>query len=217
MEPHEGKPSDSFKYFYGWGDPIEVIFKRALSYAKDYHADSLRYYQDLKLDDLQPHVFWSEYVWTVYASGFNAKVLTKKFKGLMNAIGPWHHSMPYSMLWSRVQQHIANERKARAVDECRFRMRSTTWDSFKQEYLSSVDTIAQLPFIGSITKYHLARNIGYDAVKPDIHLVRLSHHLGFSDVGSMCAYLAGLHDLRVGVVDFVLWSYCAAFGTAELS
>jgi hypothetical protein len=41
-----------------------------------------------------------------------------------------------------------------------------------------------LPWIGPITKYHLARNLGLDVAKPDRHLVRLANRFGFKDVPS---------------------------------
>lgn len=62
-----------------------------------------------------------------------------------------------------------------------------------------------LPWIGKITKYHLARNLGIDVAKPDRHLVRLSEKFGFRDVHEMCEYISKNSDERVGVVDLVLW------------
>lgn len=56
----------------------------------------------------------------------------------------------------------------------------------------------------------------FDCVKPDVHLVRLACYFGLVDPELMCAYLSGLSGERLGVVDFILWSYCAAFGTKEL-
>jgi len=38
--------------------------------------------------------------------------------------------------------------------------------------------LQQLPFIGPVTAFHLAKNLGIEAVKPDRHLCRLSKLLG---------------------------------------
>jgi hypothetical protein len=46
-----------------------------------------------------------------------------------------------------------------------------------REYQQSDDKLAYLvtlPWIGNITKYHLAKNFGEDFAKPDVHLQRLA-------------------------------------------
>ena len=67
-----------------------------------------------------------------------------------------------------------------------------------------------LPWIGPITKYHLARNLGIDVAKPDRHLVRLAKRFGYNEstgVQQMCEELAERTRDRIGVVDVVLWRY----------
>ena len=59
-----------------------------------------------------------------------------------------------------------------------------------------------LPFIGAITKYHLARNLGMDVCKPDRHLVRLAAPLTPAE---LCGRLSVATGHRVGVIDCVLW------------
>jgi len=72
----------------------------------------------------------------------------------------------------------------------------------KLEYLQS------LPWIGDITKYHLARNLGIDVAKPDRHMVRLAEHFNYLDVQSMCLALFEKTGHRIGVIDVILWRYC---------
>lgn len=68
----------------------------------------------------------------------------------------------------------------------------------KLEYLQ------ELPFIGSITKYHLAKNLGHDVVKPDRHLVRIGRQYGMN-CEDMCENLSKQTGDKVSVVDIVLW------------
>jgi len=70
------------------------------------------------------------------------------------------------------------------------------------EYLKS------LPWIGDITKYHLARNLGLDVAKPDRHLMRLAKIFKYDDVQKMCQDVAERSKDRIGTVDVVLWRYC---------
>lgn len=65
-----------------------------------------------------------------------------------------------------------------------------------------------LPWIGGITKYHLAKNFGADVAKPDVHLKRLADAAGCT-AQALCDRLARETGYRVGTVDVVLWRACA--------
>lgn len=75
-------------------------------------------------------------------------------------------------------------------------------DRMRLEYL------AALPWIGDITKYHLAKNFGVNVAKPDVHLHRLADRAG-EDVQAMCARLAAETGYRTATVDLILWRACA--------
>jgi hypothetical protein len=78
-------------------------------------------------------------------------------------------------------------------------------------FIEASDRLAYLetlPWIGGITKYHLAKNFGQDVAKPDVHLVRLADREGCT-VQAMCERLAGETGLRIATVDTVLWRACA--------
>jgi hypothetical protein len=90
---------------------------------------------------------------------------------------------------------------ARHVDEVGF-------ESLKSRILEDpVPELSTLPHIGPVTAWHLAKNLGFDAAKPDRHLVRLCHRLGFADVHELCGTIAAVTGQRVAVVDIVLWRY----------
>lgn len=76
-----------------------------------------------------------------------------------------------------------------------------------QQYISSSDKIEfleTLPYIGKITKYHLAKNLGFDVVKPDRHLVRIAKEYGMN-CNEMCEQLSKETGDKVSVIDIVLW------------
>lgn len=85
----------------------------------------------------------------------------------------------------------------------------------KVVYNDKISALEELPWIGGITKYHLARNMGLDCVKPDRHLVRLAERYGFEDPHLMCNYLAKQFKERVGTIDVILWRYCNLTGNYE--
>lgn len=68
--------------------------------------------------------------------------------------------------------------------------------------------LADLPWIGGITKFHLAKNFGLDVVKPDVHLARLSAVHGVSPQ-DLCAAIARETGYRIATVDTLLWRACA--------
>jgi hypothetical protein len=71
-----------------------------------------------------------------------------------------------------------------------------------------LDFLESLPWIGSITKFHLARNFGVDCVKPDVHLARLAR-VHETTPHELCAVLAKQTGYRIGTVDVLLWRACA--------
>ena len=73
-----------------------------------------------------------------------------------------------------------------------------------------IEYLETLPFIGKITKYHLARNIGIDAVKPDRWLERMAKRYNHSSPKDMCIEIQkeiGMSE-PLGVIDVVLWRWC---------
>lgn len=78
-------------------------------------------------------------------------------------------------------------------------------------FLAAEDKLAfceSLPWIGGITKYHLAKNFGADVAKPDVHLQRLADIEGCT-AQELCERLAKETGYRVATVDTVLWRACA--------
>jgi len=78
-------------------------------------------------------------------------------------------------------------------------------------YLVAADKVefcASLPWIGNITKYHLAKNFGADVAKPDVHLQRLADREG-TTAQALCERLAKATGYRAATVDVLLWRACA--------
>ncbi|TPM55328.1 hypothetical protein FJ959_18135 [Mesorhizobium sp. B2-2-4] len=74
--------------------------------------------------------------------------------------------------------------------------------------LDKIEFCASLPWIGDITKYHLAKNFGADVAKPDVHLQRLADR-EVTTAQALCDRLAAATGYRAATVDVVLWRACA--------
>lgn len=111
-------------------------------------------------------------------------------------------------LWNRGSAHevFGHKGKCGAID--------FIWNERERlfkEYLAATDKLAfceSLPWIGGITKYHLAKNFGADVAKPDVHLQRLADWEGTTPQ-ALCDRLAKESGYRASTVDLILWRACA--------
>jgi hypothetical protein len=65
-----------------------------------------------------------------------------------------------------------------------------------------------LPWVGPITKYHLAKNFGGNFAKPDVHLQRLADAEGTTPQ-ELCERLGEATGYRASTIDLILWRACA--------
>jgi hypothetical protein len=66
---------------------------------------------------------------------------------------------------------------------------------------------ATLPWVGPVTSLHLAKDLGANLAKPDVHLVRLARR-DRTTVERMCRRLASQSGYRIATVDTILWRAC---------
>ena len=96
--------------------------------------------------------------------------------------------------------------KAKAIDTI-WRERAPLF----QQYLEAddkVEALRALPFIGQVTALHLAKNLGADTAKPDVHMERLARREQ-TTTAQLCARLSQDTGYRVATIDTILWRACA--------
>ena len=145
-----------------------------------------------RFSDIKPLDFLQEYVYVVINSGMKNQVANKIYR-------------QYREKGSSVIGH-KGKRKAILKAQLHYRywfveLKSNGSTEEKLYYLET------LPWIGPITKYHLARNLGIDVAKPDRHLQRIADHFKYFDVQKMCNTIAIANNERIGTIDFVLWRF----------
>ncbi len=67
--------------------------------------------------------------------------------------------------------------------------------------------LASLPFIGPITSLHLAKNLGADVAKNDVHMKRLAT-ADRTTTAKLCLRLSKQTGYRVATIDTILWRAC---------
>lgn len=153
-----------------------------------YH-DEIRWAETVQLVS-DPLEFWREFAWVVLNSGMKNQV----------ARSIWERVRPVVEGGGSASEAFGHKGKCAAIDSV-FRNR----EQHLAEFLSATDRMEYLwglPWIGEITRFHLAKNLGLNTSKPDRHLIRIA---GAEGVQQMCERLARLSGNRVGTVDLVLW------------
>lgn len=119
------------------------------------------------------------------------------------------------IIWDRIKKAFADRVDISTVFKHEGKVKAIKWldansiEAFKNYQLAE-DKLAYLetiPFIGKITKYHLAKNLGHDVVKPDRHLVRIAEQYNTTP-DELCERLASETGEKKCVVDIVIWRAC---------
>lgn len=137
-----------------------------------------------------PHIFWTEFAWVVLNSGMKEQIARKI----------WNRVRPAVEAGLSAATVFGHKGKAEAID--------FVWANRERllaEYLAAPEKLEwceSLPWIGGITKWHLAKNYGHDCAKPDRHLVRIA---GAEGPHALCARLAADSGDRIATVDVVIW------------
>lgn len=71
-----------------------------------------------------------------------------------------------------------------------------------------IDFLRSLPWVGTVTAWHLAKNLGGDYAKPDVHMERLARR-DKTTTHKLCARLARQTGYKIASCDTVLWKACS--------
>jgi hypothetical protein len=140
--------------------------------------------------------FAREVVWVILCSGMKeqvARIIQQRVWAAIEAGKPVKGNV------------LGKSGKATAIDVV-WRGRDRFFQAF-QDANNKVDFARSLPWIGDITKWHLAKNLGVDCAKPDVHLERVAAHY-HTTPSNLCASLASATGDRIATVDLVIWRSC---------
>ena len=154
-----------------------------------------------------------EAAWVILCSGFNERVVRRHFDEISLCFCDWY-SAEYIVsrrdrCWSTAMAVFGNARKITAIVQACDYVYEQGFSLLSQRIQADpIQELGKLPFIGPVTSYHLAKNLGIDVVKRDRHLLRLASYLGFGSPEEMCGAFGRQVGEPVSVVDIVLWRYC---------
>lgn len=168
--------------------------------AADY-PDDIEWSQSVTFPE-SPTEFALEFTWVVINSGMKWKV----------AYGIFHDRVRPALIERGIigDAEFAHPGKQAAINRI-WRERARLFEQFKTAYASGPEVALAfcvgLPWIGDVTKFHLAKNFGVDCAKPDRHLERVAEAAG-TDTHTLCAAISRAHGDRVATVDYVIWRAC---------
>lgn len=139
--------------------------------------------------------FSCEAVWVILNSGMKEQIARKIWERIREA---WRNDKETSTAFN-------HKGKVKAID---FVISNQTelFNNYRKAD-NKIEFLQTIPFIGSITKYHLAKNLGHDCVKPDRHLVRIAKDYNTTP-DELCEAISKETGEKKCVVDIVIWRAC---------
>lgn len=188
-------------------------YQRAKSWVQaSAFAEEMAWQAEVASKDFGESDFLREYAWVILNSGFREAIIRKHFDFISLSFCDWQsaedileNSRCCEMAASSVYK---NASKLNAISITAKRISDLGFAQFKHRLLTNFYEYARtLPFIGPITVFHLAKNLGIDAAKPDRHLIRIAERFGFEQVSVMCKAISEITGDRVSVTDIILWRF----------
>lgn len=171
-------------------------------------------------EKMDQRAFLCEYAFVVYNSGMKYSVIHGKWVLLTDA---FHLFVPHMIVSfekevrEKVLTIFGHKQKVEAVIIVAKKIVKEGFEHIRSLIIENpLKYLESLPFIGPVTKYHLARNIGFDFVKPDRHLVRLAEKYNMSPE-ELCNQIHKETRRRLGVIDVVLWRFMEQHGQQKLT
>jgi hypothetical protein len=155
-----------------------------------------------------------EAAWVILCSGFREATVRRCFNYVSLCFCDWESASSIvdasSICKLAARSAFRNEAKLDAIVGVATCIDYIGFQAFKKAVVADpIKELRRLPYIGSTTVWHLAKNLGLNAAKPDRHLVRVSEHLGFSGADTFCSAISEVVGEEPKVVDLIVWRYLA--------
>jgi hypothetical protein len=156
--------------------------------------------------------FLREAAWVILSVGMRESVIRQKFEGISASFKDWSSSKLISedaeecvRQALRQFQHVG--KIGAILFLCKY-MNAVGFNDWRpRAFQDPIQSFQDFPFIGPVTAFHLAKNLGFDVAKADRHLARLASHHGYASVHEFCNHIASSVGDSVTTVDTVLWRF----------
>jgi len=176
------------------------------------YNDEIEWQRSRSIESFTEEDLLRESAWVILCSGFKEQYVRRVFDKVSLCFCDWESSSEIVLNLPQCRDsafHVfANRKKIDAIASVAIKINSIGFAEIQKRILMHpMDELKNLPFIGPITSYHLAKNLGLDVAKPDRHLVRIANKLGYLDVQQLCMEIAQVTGEVLTVIDLVLWRF----------
>jgi hypothetical protein len=161
--------------------------------------------------------FLRESAWVVLCSGFREASVRRVFDYISLCFCDWESATEITRnqraCIETAASAFANQRKLGAIASIASVVDEHGFGLVKAElFKDPINKLQVFPFIGPITSWHLAKNLGFNVAKNDRHLARLATAHGFADAHDLCELISNATCEPQKVVDIVLWRFATLSG-----
>ena len=144
--------------------------------------------------------------WVIVNSGFRAAVAKKLWPRLRAAFHEFELEKVTADCLPEALSVLRHERKMKAIVALADILRTEGVERILAD-AKDPPRLTRLPYVGKVTCWHLAKVLGIDCVKPDVHLVRAAKAAGYDTPLALCEMLRDASGDCLTVVDTILWRY----------
>lgn len=190
---------------------------KGYKFAKNYiveagFGDEIEWQKNLHFEDIKESDFLRESAWVILCAGMKESVIRKYFRDITFCFFEWESAEKIVKMRKYCVEYALeifnNLRKINAIAETAQQVFDIGFNKLKTILQDkSIETLLSFPFMGPVTSYHLAKNLGIPVAKADRHLVRLASSLGYTNVQEFCADISKESKEPISVVDIVLWRF----------
>ena len=195
----------TYDVFVAYNKAKEVVMSSGYEREIDWQSN-------IEIDSVGESDFLQEYAWVVLSSGMKESVIRRIFGRFSSAFCEWQSSLIISQHSNRCRESALrvfnNRRKVDGIIKTAQFIATVGFDEFRESLKKdTIKALLSLDFIGPITCYHLAKNIGLNVAKPDRHLKRIAQIFGYTDVQELCKEVSQSTGDKMSVVDLVFWRF----------
>src|SRR5262249_36525189 len=139
--------------------------------------DEIRWQKEVLTLELSETHFLRESAWVVLSAGMREAIVRKLFGCISESFHDWQSA---ALIVARSSECVQSARavfdhprKIQAIADIARRVDSEGFNTIQSRLAADgVGFLKELPYIGPVTCFHLAKNLGMNVVKPDRHLMR---------------------------------------------
>lgn len=162
--------------------------------------------------EITEHTFLREGAWVILAAGISEQVVRSRFDAISSAFYSWSCAELIAANRDQCREKalrvFGHTGKIEAICRLAEHLTSQGITSVTEQLVEQGPQYLEcLEYIGPVTSFHLAKNLGLDVAKEDRHLRRLAASCGYQNAAFMCSEISDMSFDPVRVVDVVLWRF----------